>query len=264
MSRYRSPSRALVGLATLACFALSLSACAHAVDDSAADTFDSSTSPTAGAPNSSGNSDQGGSPGAGLGNTNGGGDITGQAQGGRADDGGAPGSGGAAGAGSSSAAGSHAAGASSVGGANAGAGRGGSASGGGDPGSGGNIASGGNAGGRACKVTTDLNVYTPTNTGCGGYAACKGQIHWRNDEAQALTKIVLSFSVAAGSNCITDNSSSKWTIADNGATSQRCVFTASGAAWSVDSKSALSFGYDTTQTGTTAATDISVADPSCN
>ena len=144
------------------------------------------------------------------------------------------------------------------------AGRGGNAAGAGSPGTGGSIASGGSSGSHQCKVTTDLNVYAPSNTGCGGYAACKGQIHWRNDEAQALTKIVLSFSEPAGTTCTDDNATSKWTITDNGATSHRCVFTASGTPLSVDSKSALSFGYDTTQTSSTAPTDISVTDPSCN
>jgi hypothetical protein len=190
---------------------------------------------------------------------NSGGDSPNQAPGGGFDDGGAPGSAGqstSAGAGDTTAAG----GSNDTGNA----GRGGSSAGGSNPGNGGSVATAGSAGGHACKVTTDLNVDTLGNTGCGGYATCKGQIHWHNEEAQALTKIVLSFSEPPGTSCITDNSSSKWTITDNGATSHRCVFTASGAAWSVDSKSALSFGYDTTQTGTSAPTDITVSDPSCN
>jgi hypothetical protein len=113
-------------------------------------------------------------------------------------------------------------------------------------------------------VTADLNAYTPSKAGCGGYTACKGQIHWRNDEAHALSQMVLSFPEPAGVTCTSDNATSKWTITDNGATSHRCVFTAIASALAVDSQSALSFGYDTTQTDTTAPSALSVSDPSCN
>jgi hypothetical protein len=264
MSRYPGSSRRLLGAALLpACSALSLLACAHAVDNGAADT---ASDATAGA-TSSGGSAEGGSASAGLGNASGSGDLAGQAQGGAAsDDAGAPGSAGQvafAGAGGAAAGGNSAGGAKNSAGAGN-AGRGGNSASGGSVGSAGSVAAGGGSGGHLCKVTTDQNVYTPSNTGCGGYAACKGQIHWRNDEAQTLTKIVLSFSEPAGTTCIDDNATSKWTIADNGATSHRCVFTASGTPVTVVSKSALSFGYDTNQTGSTAPTDISVTDPSCN
>ena len=254
MSRYpRSPQRRLGAALLQACSALSLFACAHAVDNGAAD---SASDATAGATGNAASGAESGSASAG------------QAQGGAAADDAGAGAPASAGQVAFAGAGGAAAGASSAGGANnsagaGNAGRGGNSAGGASVGSAGSAAAAGSSGSHLCKVTTDLNVYTPSNTGCGGYAACKGQIHWRNDEAQTLTKIVLSFSEPAGTTCTDDNATSKWTITDNGATSHRCVFTASGTL-TVDSKSALSFGYDTNQTGSTAPTDISVADPSCN
>jgi hypothetical protein len=260
MSRYpRSPQRRLGAALLQACSALSLLACAHAVDNSAADSADSAWDATAGATGSAASGAGGGSASAGLGNASGSGDIASQAQGGAASDDAGAGAPGSAGQVAFAGAGGATAGASSAGGAHNSAGAGNTGHGGNSTGG----ASVGSSGSHLCKVTTDLNVYTPSNTGCGGYAACKGQIHWRNDEAQTLTKLVLSFSEPAGTTCIDDNATSKWTITDNGATSHRCVFTASGTL-TVDSKSALSFGYDTNQTGSTAPSEISVADPSCN
>jgi hypothetical protein len=199
---------------------------------------------------------------AGLGNTSGSGDIASQAQGGAASDDAGAGAPSSAGQVAFAGAGGAAAGASSAGGAHSSAGASNTGHGGNSTG-GASVGGAGSSSGQPCKIATDLNVYTPSNTGCGGYAACKGQIHWRNEEAQTLTKLVLSFSEPAGTTCIDDNATSKWIITDNGATSHRCVFTASGTL-TVDSKSALSFGYDTNQTSSTAPTEISVADPSCN
>jgi hypothetical protein len=121
----------------------------------------------------------------------------------------------------------------------------------------------GTAGTHDCKVLVDLDGYTPTKPGCGSYTSCKGQIHWRNNEAQALTHITLSFSVATGVQCIADNAPSKWTITDNGASSHHCVFTAIANALSVDASSSFGFGFDTTQTDAAMPKDIAVADPSC-
>ena len=121
----------------------------------------------------------------------------------------------------------------------------------------------GDGGTHTCKVTVDLNGYTLSKPGCGNYTSCKGQIHWRNDEAQALTHVVLSFTVDAGVSCTTDNSASKWTIADNGATSHRCTFAPNGN-WTVEPDATFGFGYDTTQKDATVPTGIVISDPTCN
>ena len=130
---------------------------------------------------------------------------------------------------------------------------------------GGGASSGGSSsiGSHVCDVTVDLNGYTPTKAGCGGYTTCKGQIHFKNNEPQALTMIELSFPEPAGTTCTADHAPTKWTITDNGATSHRCVFTASGAAWSVASMATFGFGYDTTQSGSATPSSITFKDPSC-
>ncbi len=115
-----------------------------------------------------------------------------------------------------------------------------------------------------CKSTIDLNGYTTSKAGCGGYTTCKGQIHFKNDEAQALTLISISFSVASGISCTADHAPTKWTITDDGKTSKHCVFSASGAAWMLGSGATFGFGYDTTQSNATAPSDITISDPSCS
>ena len=196
----------------------------------------------------------------------------GQTQGGTSANAGAPGSAGQAGGvsaggdsvggtgGSSGGAGKSGAGGSgTTAGGNVGAGGNG-----GTGGAAGNVGAAGAAGSHVCNVTVDLNVYTLSKAGCGNYTTCKGQIHWRNDEAQDLTQIVLSFTEPAGTSCTDDNSSSKWTMTDDGATSHRCVFTATGMPWSVASMATFGFGYDTNQTDASAPTNITISDPSCN
>jgi len=205
----------------------------------------------AGASNSAGSGTDGGNPSAGFTSTSGGSGVAGQAQAG-ADNIGSAGSGeqpGLAGAGGSAGgAAGHAAGGGSAGGATS---------------AGGSVAMGG-AASHVCKITADVNVYAPSKVGCGGYADCKGQLHWHNNEAHALRQLVLSFREPSGVSCSSDNATSKWTIADNGAVSQRCAFSAISGALSVDAMSALSFGYDTNQTQPTAPTEVTVSDPSCN
>ena len=115
-----------------------------------------------------------------------------------------------------------------------------------------------------CKSTIDLNGYTTSKAGCGGYTTCKGQIHFKNDQAQTLTLISIAFSVASGVSCTADHAPAKWTITDDGKISKHCVFTASGAPWSVGSGATFGFGYDTTQSNSTTPSDITISDPSCS
>lgn len=238
-------------------------ACAHALDTPSPDAFDqqSDAGTTAGAPSSAGSDAEGGSSSAGLGNSSGAPSLpqAGSGNGSEAGGAGLP----AAGAAGRPEGGNSAGGAGSAGGRATGGSSAGGTSGGSNAGAAGSLAAAG-AGSHVCKVTADLNAYTPSKAGCGGYTTCKGQIHWRNDETRALSQIVLSFAEPAGVTCTSDNATSKWTITDNGATSHRCVFTAIASALTVDSQSALSFGYDTTQTDTTAPSSLSVSDPSCN
>jgi hypothetical protein len=235
-------------------------ACAHALDTPSPDAFDqqSDAGATAGASSSAGSDAEGGSSSAGLGNSSRAPSLP-QAGSDNGSEAGGPGQP-AAGAAGRAEGGNSAGGA---GGRAAGGSNAGSASGGSSAGAAGSLAAAG-AGSHVCKVTADLNAYTPSKAGCGGYTTCKGQIHWRNDETHALSQMVLSFPEPAGVACTSDNATSKWTITDNGATSHRCVFTAIASALTVDSQSALSFGYDTTQTDTTAPCGLSVSDPSCN
>jgi hypothetical protein len=136
-------------------------------------------------------------------------------------------------------------------------------------GSAGAMSSSGGQGGRGgtnnhqCNVTIDLNGYTASKAGCGNYTTCKGQIHWQNNEAQALTMIVISFTEPRGTTCTGDHAGSKWTITDTGSISHRCTFTASGAPWGVNSMAMFGFGYDTTQSDDTPPNDVTISDPSC-
>jgi hypothetical protein len=127
----------------------------------------------------------------------------------------------------------------------------------------------GAGGAGACAIAIDVNDYTPTNPGCGGYSTgCKGRIHVSNEGSAAWTTFVLSFGVAPGVTCVKVHSTAKFVITDDGAVSNQCVFTAqnpdgSDTVWSVEPNSAWSFGYDTTQADATAPSDVVVSDPSC-
>ena len=127
----------------------------------------------------------------------------------------------------------------------------------------------GAGGATSCAIAIDVNDYTPTNPGCGGYSSgCKGRIHVSNEGNAPWTTFVLSFGVAPGVTCVKVHSTAKWVISDDGAVSNQCVFTAlnpdgGGAAWSVEPNSAWSFGYDTTQADAVAPSDVVVSDPSC-
>jgi hypothetical protein len=232
----------------LVCLAPLSVACARALDAPEMSDGELDAGTLAGASNNAGSGAEGGNPSAGFVSSSGATSVAGQAQ---------------AGADSSSSAGSG--GQPEVAGT-AGRAAGGRSAGGaaGASGAGGSVAAGGSTGRHICKITADINVYSPAKAGCGGYADCKGQLHWHNNESHALSQLVLSFQEPSGVTCSHDNAASKWTITDNGAASQRCVFSAVAGALSVDAMSALSFGYDTNQTQPTAPTDITVSDPSCN
>lgn len=124
------------------------------------------------------------------------------------------------------------------------------------------IAGAGPSGSQICHFTVDLNSYTTSKAGCGGYAACKGQLHWRNDETHPLNAVSISFSVPAGVTCTGDHSPSKWTIVADGHAAGRCTFTANNAI-SVEAAASFGFGYDTTQSTADAPSDVTITDPSC-
>ena len=273
MSRtHRFLHRPLRHLTWFVCSALASGACARGIDtgviggDGAAGNF-AGAGDVAGNPAIAGASSASGASGNPMPDAG----SAGQAQGGVAANAGATGNAGQAGrvnAGGDSTGGaggnSGGAGKAGVGGSVGTGGTVGAGGAGGNAGASTNAGAGGAVGSHVCNVTVDLNVYTLSKAGCGNYTTCKGQIHWRNDEAQDLTQIVLSFTEPAGTSCTDDNSSSKWTMTDNGATSHRCVFTATGMPWSVASMATFGFGYDTNQTDASAPTNITISDPSCN
>jgi hypothetical protein len=178
-----------------------------------------------------------------------------------------PSTGGAAGSGGEATAGSGgAAGSAGNGGEGGSGGAAGSAGSGGEAGSGGAAGSAGSGGGvvSGCSSTVDLNQYTPTNAGCGGYASgCKGQIHVTNTGTTTWTTWSISFTVASGVTCTKTHSGTKWTITDNGSSSHQCVFTAknpdgNAMAWDIPPGGTWAFGYDTSQTNATAPSDVTI------
>jgi beta-glucanase (GH16 family) len=122
----------------------------------------------------------------------------------------------------------------------------------------------------SCSDAIDVNRYTPSNPGCGGYSSgCKGQLHIVNHGRAALRHPVIRFSIPSGVRCTRTHAASKWTITDDGSTSHTCVFTARnpdayGHYWSIAGNGGtFGFGFDTSSSALTSVSNPVVSDPSC-
>jgi hypothetical protein len=121
-----------------------------------------------------------------------------------------------------------------------------------------------------CRVAVDFNNYTLANLGCGGYATgCKGQIHFMNTGTAVWYAPTMSFTVRSGVVCVKSHSLVKWTMTDNGATSHRCVFKGrepdvNGVSWPIGPGASFGFGFDSNQTESYGAADITISADSCS